>query len=337
MVSSRSKVRSAHPVSTAWLLEAMTQQHDVLARHQARKTHPFLKVAQTLPEENANDIVSNKIDETELKYLHKLDEGTFGEAYLVKWKDEIIVVKDFKLAAISMSDCDSERIMMQMLTDLRAPNMVNILGYSQSSLHYAIAMPYFENGSLANYMDRYDKPFPLRLTYRITKDFLRAIEYLHRNNIVHGDVKDTNILLDRRMRAYLTDFGMTRFLDNKVCDDINLLWRAPEALEQPYSQSTEMYSVGVVIWQLVTGKLPFEEWNDEAIVRFVAAGGRPKIPETCPTRLTKWIKKCWQHEPEKRMTATNILIELEAFLEKGKKRRLPSQSEPSVALLRKSL
>jgi serine/threonine protein kinase len=85
-------------------------------------------------------------------------------------------------------------------------------------------------------------------------------------------------------------------------------WMAQEILvgNQPYTPKADIYSFGVVLWELVTRKIPFEEHNTWEIPNIVGRGDRPPIPKDCPSKFASLIHSCWQENPSKRPSFTTI-------------------------------
>eukprot|EP00727_Mastigamoeba_balamuthi_P002697 m51a1_g12424 putative serine threonine kinase (172) ;mRNA; f:786929-787938 len=108
-----------------------------------------------------------------------------------------------------------------------------------------------------------------------------AMTYLHLCNIVHRDLKSSNILLNKRMDVKLSDFGLaavkTANKTSTLCGTI--AWMAPEVLSSgAYSEASDVYSFGVVMHEVLTSEVPFRGLNKVAVAREILEGRRPEIP-----------------------------------------------------------
>jgi len=136
---------------------------------------------------------------------------------------------------------------------------------------------------------------------------------LHKENILHRDLKSLNVLLDERMRAKLTDFGLSKIktestgtsnLSNQPVG--TLKWMAPELFmrKAQHTLKSDIYSLGMTLWELVSRKCPFDDAiTATTAVKWVQDGQREEIPSDCPSDLAKLITICWNQEPDKRPTA----------------------------------
>lgn len=137
---------------------------------------------------------------------------------------------------------------------------------------YYIVMPFMQGGTLRSRIRR----FPLTLTQacRYLRDIADALDYIHRQGIIHRDIKSSNVLLDAEGRCYLTDFGIARLTtDATQATSTGLVlgtvdYIAPELFE-PHSkanQSSDLYSLGVLLYEMATGRLPFSSESQVALV-----------------------------------------------------------------------
>ncbi|KAJ7226765.1 kinase-like domain-containing protein [Mycena pura] len=155
-----------------------------------------------------------------------------------------------------------------------------------------------------------------RLVYEIAK----GLQYLHSQDIVHGDLRAANILIDNDNHVRLADFGLARFSHTENASTNrggSARWMAPELLHPPScgldvferTPASDIYSFGCVMLELYTEQPPFSEVSAEATVLLHAiAGGRPK----CPDFMHEWARglvlECWSHIPMNR-PGTGVIIE----------------------------
>jgi serine/threonine protein kinase len=148
----------------------------------------------------------------------------------------------------------------------------------------------------------------------MSHDTSQGLAYLHLHKIIHADLKSLNVLLDRDKHALLADFGLsavkqeTRLkhkLQTEEAKD-SLLWTAPELFnKQQPTYASDMFSLGVVLWEIATHRLPFQEFNGlpSEIATQIIHGTREKFPTDTPEAYKSLAEKCWDTNPKNRPSA----------------------------------
>lgn len=176
-------------------------------------------------------------------------------------------------------------------------------------------------GSLRDLLDDKKVTLSFKRKIKMAKDAALGCNYLHCSKppIVHRDLKTSNILVDANYTVKVADFGLSTVKGAKA--DLKRagtpLWMAPEVLsESPYDESCDLYSFGIVLWELVTGKIPFEGVKDldGMITAVVKNKKRPEIPKDAPSRLRKLIQACWAQEPKKRPKFSQIIPQFDQII-----------------------
>lgn len=145
---------------------------------------------------------------------------------------------------------------------LRHPHIVAIYHFGQQGELYYIIMEYVDGGSLRDRM-QVNTPFPPAEAIRILGQTCEALDYAHRQQVVHRDVKPSNILFDGASQVKLSDFGIARILSQPTVTQMGMILGTPEYMsyEQARGASataqSDIYSLGIVAYQLFTGQLPF--------------------------------------------------------------------------------
>lgn len=151
-----------------------------------------------------------------------------------------------------------------------------------------------------------------------------ALAYAHRHNILHRDVKPSNLIVDAGGQLWITDFGLARTIDNS--NDLTtagqlvgtLRYLAPEALDGVFSPKSDVYSLGLTLYELLTFTPAYADSNYSKLVARVSEGSPErlrKINPNIPRDLENIVLKAISKEPEKRYTAQEIADELRRFLE----------------------
>ncbi len=150
---------------------------------------------------------------------------------------------------------------------LRHPNIVQIHDFDHDGSTYYMVMEFIDGGPLKNRLEEYaaqGQRLPLAEAIRIIQDVGAALSYAHKRNMIHRDIKPANVMLDSTGRVILTDFGIAKLLSGVKYTASGALmgtpsYMAPEqGLGQPGDARADIYSLGVMFYQLVTGRLPFE-------------------------------------------------------------------------------
>jgi len=150
---------------------------------------------------------------------------------------------------------------IKVLRSLKHPNIVPILDHGHVDEYAYIVMPFYKGGTL---QDRLRKgPLSLEEGARILSQVTAALEYSHKKGIVHRDIKPSNFLLDDHGDALLTDFGLARIHDQSMSLTGSATigtpaYMSPEQCTGKVDARSDQYSLGVVLYQLATGRLPFE-------------------------------------------------------------------------------
>jgi serine/threonine-protein kinase len=161
---------------------------------------------------------------------------------------------------------------------------------------------------------------PVEFAVSIVRDVARGLEAAHKEGVVHRDLKPGNVLVTEDGRACLTDFGLSR--DNAAPDELDGMivgtpcYMAPEIWDgKTVDGRTDLYALGVIFYQMITGKKPFEA-STLADLRALHTAGKAKAPRSlnpaCPPGVQAVLAKMMARAPERRYAdATSLLAELD--------------------------
>lgn len=241
--------------------------------------------------------------------------GVSGNVFLGKNKktgEENVAIKVLHKKQLTSAELESYQREVYALSVLVHPCLLKFCGYTEDPPYY-ILTEYMANGCLFDILRK--KPQVLTPTIRslISLDIARGLEYLHSKGVIHRDMKSLNILLDNNYRARICDFGFVRS-KNQQTPMTGMIgtahWMAPEVLLSTpnYDEKVDVYSYAILLWELLTNQPPFAGMNPNQITDLVINQGyRPEIPEDAPPNLAKLINKCWQTNPEKRLTMSRVV------------------------------
>lgn len=202
-----------------------------------------------------------------------LGRGTMGSTYKAVMESGFIVtVKRLKDARYPR--LDEFRRHMDLLGKLRHPHLVPLRAYFQAKEERLLVYDYFPNGSLFSLIHGSrtsggGKPLHWTSCLKIAEDLASGVLYIHQNpGLTHGNLKSSNVLLGSDFESCLTDYGLTLFRDPDSLEEpsaTTLFYRAPECrdLRKPTTQQADVYSFGVLLLELLTGKTPFQDLVQE--------------------------------------------------------------------------
>ncbi|EXB61986.1 Light-sensor Protein kinase [Morus notabilis] len=265
---------------------------------------------------------------------------------------------------------DAERLMPEIssLLSLSHPNIVNFLcGFADEEKKEWFLIMELMSKDLFSYIKetcgpRKRVPFSLPVAVDLMLQIARGMEYLHSKQIYHGDLNPSNILVRARgngistegsqSQAKVSGFGLTSVgnFTQKSSSSQNgtlpFIWYAPEVLEEQeqkgtaesskYTEKSDVYSFGMVCFELLTGKVPFEDGHlqGDKMSRNIRAGERPLFPFQAPKYVTNLTKKCWHTDPNQRpsfSSSCRILRYIKKFIAMNPDYN--TQPDPPVPLL----
>jgi len=220
------------------------------------------------------------------------------------------------------------------------PNILSIEGVAPKLFEFCMVSRWMENGNILSFVTKYPAVNRLELMIGIT----RGLGYLHNNEVVHGDLKSPNILVDKGGSPRLSDFGLCSITKN--IDSVNastpnhgctVRYCAPELLDTDGTIRTEkrkptnqgdVYSLSMVIVELVTGRMPFPDFTDSNVTVLISKGKRPPTPrrfDAPGTSKAVWkvAKKCWDDRARDRPEVDEVLHDLEKILNPGEGQQSP--------------
>ncbi|XP_027348692.1 serine/threonine-protein kinase EDR1-like [Abrus precatorius] len=254
------------------------------------------------------------IDFSELTVGTRVGIGFFGEVFRGIWNGTDVAIKVFleqDLTTENMEDFCNE---ISILSRLRHPNVILFLGACTKPPRLSMVTEYMEMGSLFYliHVSGQKKKLSWRKRLQMLRDICRGLMHIHRMKIIHRDVKSANCLVDKHWTVKICDFGLSRIITDSPMRDSSSAgtpeWMAPELIRnEPFSEKCDIFSLGVIMWELCTLNRPWEGVPPERVVYTVAnEASRLEIPEGPLGRL---ISECWA-EPQERPSCEEILSRL---------------------------
>ncbi|KAL3644269.1 Serine/threonine-protein kinase sty13 [Castilleja foliolosa] len=174
-------------------------------------------------------------------------------------------------------------------------------------------MEYAKGGSVRQFLTkRHNRSVPLKLAVNQALDVARGMEYVHGLNLIHRNLKSDNLLIAADKSIKIADFGVARIevqTEGMTPETGTYRWMAAEMIRRrPYIQKVDVYSFGIVLWELITGMLPFPNMTAvQAAFDVVNKGVRPAIPNDCLPALSQIMTLCWDANPDVRPTFNEVV------------------------------
>ncbi|KAG2441940.1 hypothetical protein HXX76_003545 [Chlamydomonas incerta] len=220
-------------------------------------------------------------------------------------------------------EVESFRHEITILASLRHQNIVRVLGGCAHAGRPFLVMELLPR-CLHNVIHGANSRLPPSEVLRIATDVARGLRYLH-PAIVHRDLKPANILLDATGTAKISDFGLARYhlkpyISTQQPDAGSVAYTAPEGFDPAIgrlSSKCDVYSFGVLLWEMITQEHPWSGDSNVAIIYCVAVHRMrlavPADPAVCPPRLAALLEACMAYRPADRPDMRHVLGELEAM------------------------
>ncbi|EYB86994.1 hypothetical protein Y032_0270g871 [Ancylostoma ceylanicum] len=255
-----------------------------------------------------NDLVKSIEDDWEIPFeaitgLEWLGAGSQGAVFRGCLNGQTVAVKKVKL---------KEETDIKHLRHLNHPNIIKFVGVCTQAPCFCLIMEYCPNGQLGDVL-KSDRVIGWQDWCSWSRQIAEGMEYLHKNKVIHRDLKSPNILFDADGVVKICDFGTSHQQKKQnstvmsFCGTVS--WMAPEVIKkQPCCEKVDVYSYGVVLWELLTREQPYKNINQMAIIYGVGSNNLSlPIPETAPDGLKMLMRQCWSTTPRNRPSFTQCL------------------------------
>ncbi|KAL6040861.1 Protein kinase of the Mitotic Exit Network [Balamuthia mandrillaris] len=250
--------------------------------------------------------------------LERVGKGAFGIVFkaLDMQTTEYIAIKRLKKEGIDEAMLINLKGEIDLLKALDHPNIVKYLGLVESDNHVNMLLEFVQNGSLLKIIQKYGV-FPEQLAALHTSQVLKGLQYLHKMNVIHRDIKASNLLINKDGVVKLADFGIAIDANAEGSGDAAVAssfvegspyWMAPEIIElHPPTTACDIWSLGCTIIELVTGQPPNFEIPSMSALFKIVQDDCPPIPDTLSPELQDFLRRCFHKDPTKRPTATELM------------------------------
>jgi Protein tyrosine and serine/threonine kinase len=264
-----------------------------------------------------------EIEPHEVRFGNQIGSGGFGVVFKGKFRGETVAIKKIHAHALNnRGSIDEFRAEVSVLCTLRHPNILSFLGACVKAPNLMIVTEFMARGTLFDILHQSQMSVTWAMRRKMALDTCRGMRYLHESKLLHRDLKSSNLMLDNDFNCKVGDFGLTRISKGAVAAQMTgqcgtFQYMAVEVLaSKPYSEKADVFSFGILLWELVARKLPYFGMQPMQVgLAVVQRGLRPTIPPTCPAPLAKLMQACWDNSPNRRPSFEQIERSLTAMPE----------------------
>ncbi|XP_073917558.1 ephrin type-A receptor 1 isoform X3 [Castor canadensis] len=278
-----------------------------------------------------------------------IGEGEFGEVYRGTLR---LSSQDCKTVAIkTLKDTSPDGQWWNFLREatimgqFNHPHILHLEGVITKRKPIMIITEFMENGALDAFLkEREDQLVPGQLVAML-QGIASGMNYLSDHNYVHRDLAARNILVSQNLCCKVSDFGLTRLLDDfdgtyeTQGGKIPIRWTAPEAIaHRIFTTASDVWSFGIVMWEVLSfGDKPYGEMSNQEVMKSIEDGYRLPPPVDCPAPLYELMKNCWAYDSARRPHFLQLRAHLEQLLTDPHSLRTVANFDPRVTLRLPSL
>jgi len=253
--------------------------------------------------------------------LDNLGEGIFGTVKLgvEKKTNQRVAIKIIKKSKAKESDIELVRNEIDIMKLCYHPNVVHLLDHFENGEYIFIVMEYIKGGCLTDYLKKNEFDFSEKRAAEIIYQLAKGLKYLHKYGIIHRDLKPDNIMLTEasdKGNVKIMDFGLSKILGKKEksTDGFGTLtFVSPEVLvRKPYNKEVDIWSLGVILYLMLSGELPFDDPDDnEQNIAKAIVYQDVKFPSEKFGKRSKavidLIQRCLTKDPKARIKVDEII------------------------------
>uniref|UniRef100_A0A8C2JG03 receptor protein-tyrosine kinase n=1 Tax=Cyprinus carpio TaxID=7962 RepID=A0A8C2JG03_CYPCA len=205
------------------------------------------------------------------------------------------------------------------------PNVIHLEGVVTKSSPVMIITEFMENGSLDSFLRQNDGQFTVIQLVGMLRGIGSGMKYLADMNYVHRDLAARNILVNSNLVCKVSDFGLSRFLEDDTSDPtytsalggkIPIRWTAPEAIQyRKFTSASDVWSYGIVMWEVMSyGERPYWDMTNQDVINAIEQDYRLPPPMDCPSALHQLMLDCWQKDRNNRPKFSQIVNNLDKMI-----------------------
>ncbi|KAF9165701.1 hypothetical protein DFQ26_009569 [Actinomortierella ambigua] len=253
-----------------------------------------------------------------------LSSSAFGVVHEARWGNQPCAAKTFFL---SQSEFHQQFIQgeISVLKKLRFRHIIQFYRTHEENGRIYVLMELAEKGSLEQAINKGHLAVDDWFTKgRLASEIAQGLDFIHKEGILHRDIKSLSVLLTKRMEVKLAEFGLAKVKSmtmaasaprthqsgNKLVGTLRRI--APELLfatNLEYSTKSDVYALGLVMWEMAANcTRPFNDDDNDALVALaVSKGARETFPVGTPAEYREWAERCWHQDPSLRPEASEVV------------------------------
>nr|XP_039262213.1 mitogen-activated protein kinase kinase kinase 13-B-like isoform X1 [Styela clava] len=239
--------------------------------------------------------------------LEWVGSGAQGAVFHGKYNNKSVAVKKVKHLEETSKIAEFRKF--------KHENVVSFIGICSQPPCYCIIMEYCTQGQLYEVL-RSQRQIPPTLMLDWSTHIACGMSYLHLHKVIHRDLKSPNILITDKDVLKISDFGTSKKWEDqstKMSFAGTVAWMAPEVIRnEPVSEKVDLWSYGVILWELLTGEIPYLDVDSSAIIWGVGSDSMSlPVPTTCPEGFKLLLRQCWSSKSQNRPSFNQVLRHLE--------------------------
>uniref|UniRef100_A0A8C2KEL1 non-specific serine/threonine protein kinase n=1 Tax=Cyprinus carpio TaxID=7962 RepID=A0A8C2KEL1_CYPCA len=257
----------------------------------------------------------------EVSMLKRIGAGSFGTVFKGKWHGDV-AIKILKVTEPTPEQLQAFKNEMQVLRKTRHVNILLFMGF-MTKPNFAIITQWCEGSSLYRHLHVTETKFDTMRRIDVARQTAQGMDYLHAKNIIHRDLKSNNIFLHEGWTVKIGDFGLatvkSRWSGSQQVEQPSgsILWMAPEVIRMqdtnPYTFQSDVYGYGVVLYELMSGTLPYSNINNRDQIIFMVGRGYlspdlSKLCSNCPKSMKRLIVDCLKFKRDERPLFPQVRI-----------------------------
>ncbi|PKB97497.1 kinase-like protein [Rhizophagus irregularis] len=257
---------------------------------------------------------------SEFKNLKPLGSGLYGSVSRANWKntDGFFALKTFNNDKITLKEIKLQKELIANENILRFYGITKI----ENEKKYSLVLEYADSGTLNIYLKLHFNKLDWNEKYQLSFQLASAISFLHEHDIIHRDLHADNVLMHQK-KIKLADFGLSRKIAKTSSNNASKVFGLipfvdPRKLnDQDYelNKKSDVYSIGVLMWQISSGKQPFSNCNhDVSLSLSIVNGKREEIIDNTPIEYSNLYTECWKYEPDERPNMQKVVLFLKSML-----------------------